>query len=399
MSLPFLKKAPIKKQASSSPFVQEHLVLQLKNSSLQGLLYSVNEDDSFTILGVDKSAYPEDLVLAISSGNLDSSRHTITSLKEKLNAFSEKIPSNPLVGIPLKNTLSRLMTVRYKRKDSKKKITKKEISNIVENILKKAELEVKNEFKALYGDTLEALEVVQYTVAFTKIDGYITKDLEGQRGSIIEISIYVTYAPSFYLKNLVDFLSLEKFKPKAITTTLYAVSKVFQDLNKEEENYILVNLDTHITEIGVVFGNELVASTYFNLGYADFLSYAGNALEVSPKELLKDEQLLQKAKPSLKEIQAFWASYFTEKLSSLKGIKVLPGKIYFLENNKDKISSEALFMSLEKLSFKSTPTIDVLNFSLKDLSVSEASNLNKIPEQKLFGILSLVHLGKSLFKE
>ncbi len=395
MNLPFLKN----KLSSKNPEFPSkiNLAIQLKSNGLYGIVYTF-DGKNMDILGVDKVLCPNNLINSFDEGELKKEQYLLQQLKDKVSAFSSSSFKKPVVGIPLNNTISKLISIRYKRKNPKKKITKKEISNILQNTLKKADIELNEDFKDIYEDSYAHLEIVQYTIAFTKIDGYITTDLHNQRGSVIEISIYVTYAPSSYLKNIVDYFSLANFKPQALTTSVYSLSKYFNYLNPKEDNYILVDLGAFTTEIGIIFGKELIATTYFNIGYKDFFIYASEIMGINPKELLSSKELLDKSKSILRDIQDFWALYFSSKLSSLKGIKVFPSNIYFVGNNQSKISTESFFTSLESLSFKGTPTLKTIDLGLENVLQKDLIETN-YNSKKFLGVLSLAYLSKNLFNK
>lgn len=346
-------------KTSKSPELNLYNLLYIGTKGIDYALCEIFEG-KFKILDSESTSFNEIIVSDMPTVKMPEIKEAVDKLLTKSKERTGKSTKKTLIGIPSLYTLNQTITLRIKRDRPAEKIDKKELEEINVRILANSKLEA--EKKLSPGQNSE-LEVVNSDFSFIKLDGYLTKDIEGMRGSILEISQFSSFSTKQYLNNLVDLTKSLKLDLITVTSSTYSLVRYIKD-NYKLENYMLINFGGHTTDVGVVFGDELINTSSIRLGTESLLSYISTKTENSKEKVL--EILQQKGEESeekvlQKDFENFWLESLIKSLDSLEGIKIYPSLIMVYGDEQLFIDKYKLAAQFEKLKFKDSPQVISLN--------------------------------------
>lgn len=327
-----------------------------------GCVMGTVEEGNIQIIGHGQATIEGDDAIL----NLDKDEviEKISEVIEKAKSTSQFSTNKVIFGVPSKFLYSKTSTVRIKRKDPDKKITKDEVDEISKKIIQKAMQEVEEKSNNVGG-----LELLNSDTTFAKIDGYITKDLEGFRGSTVEISTFMSFVEKRVLDKVLQLAKTLKLDILTIVPSIYTANKLLniKDLN----NYLLVNVAGKATTTAVVFAGEINIISYFSLGYKSFLNYISKVAGVTESEVvdaIKENVINEKINQSKNKIVDLWAESFKNSLGFIESIKVYPEQIIVYGLGSSLIENSEISGKLSQLKFKDIPTV-------KSLKMSDLTNI------------------------
>lgn len=383
-----LPKLPRKQQIKSGAETNEKSGESLLAISLGlyhiGCVMGTVEDGKIQIIGHGQTTVDSEEAIL----NLDKNEiiEKISEVIEKAKATSQFSTNKVIFGVPSKFLYSKTSTVRIKRKDPDKKITKDEIDEISKKIIQKAMQEVEEKSNNVGG-----LELLNSDTTFAKIDGYITKDLEGFRGSTVEISTFMSFIEKRILDKVLQLAKVLKLNIITIVPSIYTTNKLLnlKDLN----NYLLVNVAGKATTTAVVFAGEINIISYFSLGYKSFLNYISKVAGVTESEVvdaIKENVINEKINQSKNKIVDLWAESFKNSLGFIESIKVYPEQIIIYGLGASLIENSEISGKLSQLKFKDIPTV-------KSLKMSDLNNITDhtqtIKSTELIDSIGLLNFG------
>jgi len=312
------------------------------------------------IIDFESSFFKDFVVSDIPSSKIEEIRDSIDKLLTKSKERTGKQTKQTLLGIPALYTLNQTTTLRIKRDNPSEKVSKKELEEINIRILANSKLEAE---KKLNTNQDSDLEIVNSDFSFIKLDGYLTKDIEGMRGSILEISQFSSFSSKQYLNNLVALAQSLRLSLVTVTSSTYSLVKYIKEKTKLE-NYMLINFGGHTTDVGIVFGGELINTSSIRIGTESLVSYISEKTEKDRERvieaLLKNEPDPSEVEVLQKTFEDFWLESLLKSLDSIEGIKIYPNLIMIYGDEQLSIDKNRILAQLEKLKFKETPEIHSL---------------------------------------
>ncbi|PIR43669.1 hypothetical protein COV24_01270 [candidate division WWE3 bacterium CG10_big_fil_rev_8_21_14_0_10_32_10] len=313
---------------------------------------------------------------------------------DQAKSFSTYDPKKVIIGIPSANISSQTVTVRIKRTTPDKKITQKEVEQITQKIIANSKIEADKYFSQKHENFDSEIDLLNSDITFVKIDGYITKELEGFRGTTLEISFFTTFATTKYLNKLVNLAKDLKLDLSTITTNIYALNKALK--SREDSNYILLDLGGKNTDIAISFGGEIQKITNFKLGGQSFTNYISNLSNIDAVEarkyLLSETEKNEKLETYNQEIKSVWFDNLKSALESVEGVKVYPEEILLLGGGSEMVDIDKMFNAIRNLKFKDEPKIRILvkdNFDFYEDHTEQANDVR---------MLNVLTLGKFALK-
>lgn len=301
---------------------------------------------------------------------VDKVKKTISEIKDETGINAK----DAIIGIPAFKITSQTTTIRIKREKPNTKITKKEIEEVTNKIIIKAREEALQELLNKTANFNSEIELINSDITFIKIDGYITKELEGFRGNILEISFFTSFAPSEYLQYLVSLTNKLNLNLLTITPNIYAVNKTLID--KTDNNHIIIDIGGKYTDIAIVFAGEIVKIVSFNLGAQSIINYTKELTDKGEEEIRTniENEHSSEINPYKYEIEQVWISSLISALKNIEQIKVFPGEVLIIGGGSKYISKEILLESLNSLNFKDSLTVSYLS----DLEDPKMKNIEAI---------------------
>ncbi len=101
---------------------------------------------------------------------------------------------------------ARIVEVCFKRKNRNVSISKKEKTNIKENILFQARKRISDQFAREAGILPAEIEWLSFKVLENKVDGYRVADLKDHKGERLGFKIMVVFSPQHYLRRIRNIL-------------------------------------------------------------------------------------------------------------------------------------------------------------------------------------------------
>jgi|GEM_PF-6484291 len=390
LKLPNLSKKSIQKAENTNSKSLDSLLAISLGSYHLGCVMGTVEEGKIQIIGHGQTTIDSDDMIS----NLDKEEilQKIIEIIEKAKSTSQYNTNKVIFGVPAKFLYSKTSTVRIKRKDPNKKITKDEVDEISKKIIQKAMQEVEEKSNNVGG-----LELLNSDTTFAKIDGYITKDLKGFRGSTVEISTFMSFVEKKTLDNILQMAKKLKLKIITVVPSIYTTNKLlsFQELN----NYLLVNVGGKSTTTAVIFAGEINIISYFSLGYKSFVNYISKVAGVTESEVIeaiKENVINEKINQSKNKIVNLWADSFKNSLGFIDSIKVYPEQILVYGLGSNLIENTEISDKLSQLKFKDVPTV-------KSLKISDLTNIvdhtQSIKSTSLIDSIGLLNFGFKIIND
>jgi len=281
-------------------------------------------------------------------------------------------PTQTVVGIGGENAWCLTTTVRFNRPDPEKEIASKEVEKLNEQIFRTALMHATPQMSQFIGDPELTLQLIDSAILFYKIDGQTVIGPIGQKGKILESSIFTAYSSAVYLGWLAETL-------KELNLNLWAVSSLMSILVKTlaadsllDYNAIILDVGGKVTDVAVVFGGGIWGSRPLSLGGECFTTALVNGFAIDKNTAeakkiayathqLRDEEvpeIAEKLKPALE----LWLTGVEAALADFEGVKTFPSRIILtgggahLEELKEGLANYPLMRALP---FASPPVVDV----------------------------------------
>ncbi len=308
------------------------LALDIGTESLKALFFSEKNDVlSFSLEYFDRY------------GSLEGKDYEVSLIKkalsEALKKAREKIPFSKLDRKMKERALkkkdfdcfvtlspgflkTRAVSLSFKRKDKRSKISLKEGRAIKERVLVETRKEVSEDFAERGGILPGEIRWLKNEITEIKIDGYRVGSLKGYEGENLEFKVLTVFAPDFYLKKIEK--ALERFNILGFLPAGEKPAKegLFLDVGGEVSQFFL-------KEKGILSkaGEFQAGGRAFSQALTDDLGLEEN-LARNLKERYGRGELSPGSRKKIKEIfskeRKKWYNAFREEINSLGAFK----KIY-----------------------------------------------------------------------
>lgn len=272
-------------------------------------------------------------------------------------------PTRAVVGLGGENVWCLTTTVRFNRPSPETEISSKEVEKLNEQVFRTALMQATPQMSQFLGDPELDLQLIDSDILFYKIDGQIIDSALGQKGKVLECSIFTGYTPTAHLRWLTETLKSLDLNLWAVSSLLSIFVKTLAGNSPLDYNAIVIDIGGKVTDIAVVFGGGIWGSRPLSLGGECFTKAISNEEKkiAYATHQLRDEEA-QNIKEALKPALELWLAGVETALSDFEGIKTFPNRIILtgdgarLEDVREKLSTYPLTRTLP---FASPPVVEV----------------------------------------
>lgn len=330
MNLPFLNIF-----RGSSKLSNKFLTVDINSENVKCLAYYIDEQQIAKIIGVGTALLEPNTVRG---GNIIDMEQTRSSLEEALaqarNGYEDTI-NNAILGVNGSLSLG-LMTTAKAARGQKGPVTQEELNDIEQTILNDASMQARNILLENTGNSDLDLETVTASTVYTKINNKPVKDPLQFEGENIETAMFTAFTPSYHVK------TLQKLAKSAKLNILAIGSEMFSLVNslKNDPDYIIINIDSDFTDVGVVFGGGIVATKCLPIGAVHFTKEIAQKMGVTLQEAekMKNSYIYSKLSQSetdlvrtcLHDTLNIWLGGLELLFSEFSGVKTFASKIYLV---------------------------------------------------------------------
>lgn len=210
---------------------------------------------------------------------------------------------------------------------------------IAHDLLEKEVSSLSSEYKKRYGEIKTSPEVIEHNVMGVSLNGYPIKDPIGKRSRSLEINMITSLSPQICLDKIRQTL-LKFFPHTKISFSSFATASYFVARNRylNLNSYLLINVGSEITDVGIVTQGILRASLSFPFGKKTFFKQMCNKLNIEKREAKElfglyykgtlDSARKDKLIPVLKSIEDLWGEAFRKCINTLPHTFTLPETIF-----------------------------------------------------------------------
>ena len=272
-------------------------------------------------------------------------------------------PQQAVVGIGGESVWCLTTTVRLNRPSPETEIDSKEVEGLNEQVFRTALMQATPQMSQFLGDPELNLQLIDSDVLFYKIDGQIVKEALGQKGKVLECSIFTAYSPTAYLGWLAETLRDLELNLWAVSSLMSVFVKTLAGDNPSDFNAIVMDIGGKVTDVAVVFGGGIWGSRPLSLGGETFTKAISNEEKkiAYATHQLRDEEV-PNIKEALKPALELWLVGVEATLADFEGIKTFPNKIILtgggarLEDVREGLSTYPLTRTL---AFASPPAVEI----------------------------------------
>lgn len=212
-------------------------------------------------------------------------------------------------------------------------------SKLAEELIKKEKALFEEEHYAKYSSSSSPVRTIEIKNIKTMINGYETSSPLDKKGKDLEMTLFISISGEGTLSKIEEVIR-GRFNSQEVKFSSFALSSfvVVRDMYTKSENFLLINIDGEVTDIGMVKKNILHESISFPLGLNFIIRGVASISNCSPSEakslisLLKDghaeESIVKKIGPVVDKLKKEWLLKFQESLSNLSNDISVPATIY-----------------------------------------------------------------------
>lgn len=214
-------------------------------------------------------------------------------------------------------------------------ITQKFLNEIVEKEIQVLKVELNND------GGKDTYSVIESSIVHGKINGYTVNDLIGKETKNFDASLYISVINDTFKQKIFDTVSkVTHLLPKSIHLNTFplVLFSVIRDLFTKEENFLLMDITSEVTDITLVNGDIIEKTVSFPSGKNFILRQLAKNLSVSPEiaestlklfinKKLNDDVLL-KVNDTLTEVEKEWSIYLETALLEISPEMNLPHTLF-----------------------------------------------------------------------
>ncbi len=362
LNLPFFKSAPKNK----------YLTIDFGSDTIKCLAF-YRDGTANKIIGFGKQQVEKG---HIRSGSIIDIEGVDLSLREAVAQATQNSADDidqAIVGLNGSFLINQLVTARLMRGKSSD-IPEGELEDIYERTVKSSTEQAYTELVKTTGSNEIDLELVTAEKAYVRVDDRpIHKDTR-PAGNKVEMAVFTSFAPVFQMKNLSKLLKKSGLKIIGVVPEMYSLTKSLNQQRAGANDYLIINVGSDKTEIGVVFGGNLISTKSLPIGGYHFTYQMSHVLGLSLKEAENLKKSYSQGKlPNSEsltiqncftEILETWLSGIEIAFGEFSGVKTFSSKIYLtggginLPDAYDYLTSEPWTKSIP---FKDTPVFEKIN--------------------------------------
>ncbi len=281
-------------------------------------------------------------------------------------------------------------------------VTRKELEHMFQKTLDIAYTKAQAELFQQTGKANDKLELLNSSVIYTKVDGNPILNPIGQEASTLEMAIFTSYCPKYILRKIKKLFAKAHLSIELIGLDLHSLSGLLEKSDLENTNYLIIDMGSDCTSVGVVFGKALVATKSLPIGRNHFVKELSQNLGITFEDastMLRDYSRSKLSESEnmvirnlLETVLELWLTGMELLFSEFSGIKTFAAKIYLVGEGFD-VSDIYEFIVTEPWT-KSIPFKEPPEFSKIDLAelpgISDTTG--KASTLSWLAIASLAHL-------
>jgi Tfp pilus assembly PilM family ATPase len=210
------------------------------------------------------------------------------------------------------------------------------MGDIERTILNDATIQARNILLENTGNSDMDLENVTTSTVYTKINGKEVKDPLKFEGDSIETAVFTAFTPTYHVKTLQKLAKSTGLNILAIGSEMFSLSESL----KNEPDYIIINIDSDFTDVGVVFGGGILATKCLPIGALHFTKEISQKMGVTMQEAEKMKNSYIHNKLSSSEVDLVrgclhdtlnvWLDGLELLFTEFSGVKTFASKIYLV---------------------------------------------------------------------
>lgn len=247
------------------------LALDIGTEFVKAVIAERTEDDNLIVIGVGKEHQNMGNMYAGAIADIPAVVSTCEKALSNAEGMAGVISKTCVVGIAGELIKGNTRTVRYRRKDSNKPISDKEMQLIIQRVQDKAGEQAKQEI-ALETDNPEVeVRLINSAIVSLSIDGYKVSNPIGFKGSDLMIQFYTAFAPLVHISAIEKVCAELNLDLLAVAVEPFAVCRACLG-NELESNFsaIVMDIGGGTTDIAVVDDGGVEGTKMFGIGGRSF---------------------------------------------------------------------------------------------------------------------------------
>lgn len=197
------------------------------------------------------------------------------------------------------------------------------------------------ENKFLSDDSAEGSKIIEKKIIEAKLNGYKMAEIYGKKTKDAELSLFMTSAPEYLIKELKD-TARRYFNFRSSHFHSFALSSfsAIRDIYSDKDNFIYLDVHGELTDLSIIKDNVFVESVSFPAGKNFFIRHISEKLRVSASEAYSlinlhasgkcDQATSQKVETAIDAALKDWLDDFHSVLTSLSLNMYVPRTIFMI---------------------------------------------------------------------
>ncbi|MDQ6985959.1 MAG: cell division FtsA domain-containing protein [Candidatus Dojkabacteria bacterium] len=282
-------------------------------------------------------------------------------------------PSRVVMGIAGELVKGVSIDVEVDREDSERKISKKEIQGILDNVAEYTFEHTINEISEEIGLVPEDIKEIDISIDSIYVNGNKTKNPEGLTGKDIVYKVFSTFAPRTHYSAIERVAHNLRLNLEKIVVEPYALAHGIANMNERGNSAIFIDIGGGTTDIALVKNGDLVGTKMFSVGgraftksilrefNLDYLNAEKLKLDYSLDKLTKIDTT--KLRNCITEDIEVWLEGVLLTLESFSEVKEYPPRFYLCGGGSllpDVRTSIIEYPWTKYLNFKTFPRVELL---------------------------------------
>lgn len=220
---------------------------------------------------------------SMKSGTITSISRVIDNVLETFSQLENQNYAGVIMGIAgelVKGILKEAVVER----NSNKNITNEELQEIIDQLKESAQKDAEDLIFLHIADTageLTNLELINYLIVDTEIDGYRVEDALDLSGDILKIKVFFTFAPSLHVSYLRKVTDAINTKLISIVPQPFAIARAIRGGMDSDYSSIIIDIGGGTTDIGIIQRGVSLGTNMFSFGGRVFTKRIAESLNLT----------------------------------------------------------------------------------------------------------------------